>query len=124
MFKAFDLITRIYPNVERMSAKDAAEAAERGEVVLLDVRAAHEIARTGKARNALHVELPYMRHKANPASKHFDPAFDPSKVFVLYCENGARSLMAGRIMKKLGYERVYNMGAFREWQNAKLPVDK
>ncbi|MGC9417594.1 MAG: rhodanese-like domain-containing protein [Rhodovulum sp.] len=124
MFKALDLITRIYPNVERMSAKDAAAAAERGEVLLIDVRSESEIRRTGKAKGALHIELPYIRHKANPAIPNFDPALDPAKTFVLYCENGTRSLLAGRVMKKLGYEKVYNMGAFREWMNGKLPIEK
>ncbi|TCO70564.1 rhodanese-like domain-containing protein [Rhodovulum euryhalinum] len=124
MFNPFALITRIYPNIDSMPALDAAAAAERGEIVLIDVRSHDEIAATGKARGALHIELPYIRHKANRSSPHFDAALDPAKTFALYCDNGTRSLLAARIMKKLGYENVYNMGAFREWQNGKLPVDR
>ncbi|MBN2906472.1 MAG: rhodanese-like domain-containing protein [Rhodobacteraceae bacterium] len=120
----FQLITKVFPHIEQISAKEAAARAATGEMVLVDVRSNAEVARFGKATNALHIELPYIRHKANRTGPHFEAALDPAKPIAIYCENGARSLMAARIMKKLGYEQVYNMGAFREWMNAKLPVEK
>jgi rhodanese-related sulfurtransferase len=123
MFNFLSLFTRVYPNVDAITAEEACALAEKGELVLVDVRTEKEIARTGKAAGALHIELPYIRHKANRTSPHFDSRLDPAKAIALYCENGSRSLLAARMMKKLGYEKVYNMGPFRDWQNAKLPVE-
>ncbi|ARE42042.1 Rhodanese-like domain protein [Rhodovulum sp. P5] len=115
---------KVYPYVEEIRAKDAWEFAEKGEIVLIDVREPHEIARFGKCRGAIHIPMHMTRHKANRKSPHFDPALDPAKTFAFYCENGSDAIAAARVFKKLGYENVYNMGAFREWLNAKLPVEK
>lgn len=123
MFNWVSLFGKIYPYIDEMRALEAADLVEKGEITLIDVREPHEIARFGKCKGALHVPLHMMRHKADRSGPHFDPALDPAKTFALYCENGDRSLAAARIMKKLGYENVYNMGAFREWLNAKLPVE-
>ncbi|OLS46741.1 hypothetical protein BV509_14490 [Rhodovulum sulfidophilum] len=117
-------MAKVYPYIEEIRAKDASVHAEKGELVLIDVREIHEVARFGKAKGALHIPLQMIRHKADAKSPHFDPALDPAKSFALYCENGSRSLLAARMMKKMGYDDVYNMGTFREWLNAKLPVEK
>ncbi|BAQ69334.1 rhodanese domain protein [Rhodovulum sulfidophilum] len=119
----FDLMARVYPYIEEIRPKDASIHAEKGELILIDVREAHEVARSGKARGAIHIPLMMIRHKANARGPNFDPALDPAKSFALYCENGSKAIQAARMMKKMGYEDVYNMGSFREWLNAKLPVE-
>lgn len=124
MFKWFQVVAKVYPFIEEIRAREAAEFVERGEITLIDVREPHEIARFGKCKGALTIPLHMVRHRADRSSPHFDPALDREKTFALYCETGDRSLAAARIMKKLGYDDVYNMGAFREWLNAKLPVEK
>ncbi|HDR28546.1 rhodanese-like domain-containing protein [Rhodovulum sp.] len=124
MFKMVDLMLRLYPKIDEIRARDAAPLAEKGEIVLIDVREPREIARFGKCKGAIEVPMHMIRHKADPNGPHFDPALDPARTFAIYCENGARSLAAARIMKKLGYEKVYNMGSFLEWLNARLPVEK
>lgn len=124
MFNWVELFAKVYPYVEEIRAKTAWEFVEKGDIILIDVREPHEIARFGKCQGALHIPMHMVRHKANPASPHHDPALDTEKTYALYCENGDRSLAAARMMKKMGYEDVYNMGAFREWMNAKLPVER
>lgn len=124
MFNWVELFGKIYPYVEEIRAREAWDFAQKGEIVLIDVREDHEIARFGKCQGAVHVPLYMIRHKANPKSPNFDPALDPAKSFAIYCETGDDALQAARIMMKLGYKDIYNMGAFREWLNAKLPVEK
>ena len=123
MFNVLSLISKVYPNIDSIPVSEACERAEAGELVLLDVRTETEIARTGKAKGAVVIELPYLRHKANRTSPHFDSRLDPAKPVAIYCDSGSRSLFAARMMSKLGYENVYNMGPFRHWLNAKLPVE-
>ncbi|WP_165910113.1 rhodanese-like domain-containing protein [Rhodovulum bhavnagarense] len=107
-----------------MSPVDAWRLARKGRIVLVDVREPREIARSGKCEGALKVPLASIRQRADEKSPDHDPVFDRAKSYVLYCENGARSRMAARTMKKLGYDKVYNLGAFREWQGAGLPVER
>ena len=124
MFKWGELATKVYPNVDEIRAKQAWELAEKGELLLIDVRKPHEVAHSGKCQGALHIPLHMVRHTADRKSPHFNPALEPSKHFALYANDHKKPLLAARMMKKLGYEHVFNMGAFREWKNAKLPVEK
>jgi len=124
MFNWSELSAKVYPNVEEILAKEAWGLAEKGEIVLIDVRLPHEIANTGKCPGALQIPLYMMRHTADRKSPHFEVALEPDKRFALYGKDRKQSLRAARIMKKLGHDAVYNMGAFREWTNANLPVEK
>ena len=48
---------------------------------------------------------------------------DKNSPIVAYCGSGTRSLLAGRILKELGYTNVVSMqGGFTAWKNRGLPV--
>src|SRR5262249_36919496 len=48
---------------------------------------------------------------------------DKSTPIIAYCAGGTRSLLAGRILKELGYQDVVSMrGGFTAWKNQGLPV--
>jgi adenylyltransferase/sulfurtransferase len=48
---------------------------------------------------------------------------DRSTPLVVYCESGARSLLASRALEELGYENVHNLaGGIVEWKRAGLPL--
>jgi adenylyltransferase/sulfurtransferase len=50
---------------------------------------------------------------------------DKHKPIVAYCAGGTRSLLAGRILKELGYTDVVSMrGGFTAWKNKGLPVQE
>lgn len=44
--------------------------------------------------------------------------FDKDETYYLYCRSGNRSGQAARIMKKAGFEKVYNVGGFEDLANA------
>jgi molybdopterin/thiamine biosynthesis adenylyltransferase/rhodanese-related sulfurtransferase len=47
---------------------------------------------------------------------------DKSRPIVAYCQSGTRSLLAGRILKEMGYEDVRSMaGGFGAWKNGGFP---
>jgi len=35
-----------------------------------------------------------------------------------------RPALAGKLLKDMGYERVYNLGAFKDWAESGAPIDK
>jgi len=41
-------------------------------------------------------------------------SLDKDKTYYLYCRSGNRSGQAARLMKKNGFENVYNVGGFEE----------
>src|SRR5262249_29905100 len=48
---------------------------------------------------------------------------DKNAPVVAYCGSGTRSLLAGRILKELGYTNVASMrGGFTAWKNKGLPI--
>jgi rhodanese-related sulfurtransferase len=86
----------------------------RGDAIVIDVREAHEVARTGKVAGALHVPLGLL-----PLHE-----FDRGKALLLYCAVGERSELGGRTLKSLGYRNVFNLGGFRDWVKSGGAVDK
>ena len=89
-----------------------------GEMVLVDIRDAGELAMTGKADGALHIPMMRLPMVADSRHPDFDPRLDPSKAIGLYCASGARSAMAVQLLKRLGYENVQNVGGFGQWVRA------
>lgn len=50
---------------------------------------------------------------------------DKSKTYLIYCRSGGRSGMALKLMGKLEFESVYNMGGgFNDWSRAEFPFEK
>lgn len=90
----------------------------RGEVTLVDVRDAAELARTGRARDALHIPLSRLPMMADPRHPDFHAGLDPAKPVALYCASGARSGQAKSVMERLGFTDVSNIGSLSGWQSA------
>lgn len=50
---------------------------------------------------------------------------DKSKTYLIYCRSGGRSGMALKLMERLEFESVYNMGGgFNDWSRAEFPFEK
>ena len=46
------------------------------------------------------------------------------KIVILYCASGGRAALGGKVLKDLGYDRVYNLGAFKDWAESGGSVEK
>lgn len=110
--------------VPRISAQDAAALARSGNVLFVDVRDGAEVAATGKVPGAVHVSRGLIEFRADPESPAHDKAFDRAKTVILYCASGGRSALAGKTLKDMGYGDVRNLGGFKAWTDAGLPVEK
>ncbi len=108
----------------RITSAQAAEMVEKDGAVMLDVRDAMEVAQSGKAAGAVHIPRGLLEFKADPESPAHDKSLDRSKPVILYCASGGRSALAGKTLKDLGYEKVYNLGAFKDWAESGGKIDK
>jgi len=71
--------------------------------VLVDVRTIAEY-EGGHVDGALNIPVDELEHLAkNMLSNHGD-------IILLYCLSGSRAMIAKQLLKKAGYENVYNLG--------------
>jgi molybdopterin/thiamine biosynthesis adenylyltransferase/rhodanese-related sulfurtransferase len=84
--------------------------------VLLDVREREEF-RQGYIPGAISMPRGFLEMRVEEAAP------DKNAPVVAYCQSGTRSLLAGRILKELGYKDVVSMrGGFGAWKNQGLSV--
>ena len=62
-----------------------------------------------------------LEFRADQESSYHDQKFKKGKNVILYCVSGGRSALAGKLLKDMGYDNVYNLGGFKDWTGA---VDK
>ncbi len=110
--------------VPRIDRKEAEALLARGNAVIVDVRDAPELEVTGIIPGALHNPRGMIELQADPSSQHFNAALDRSKTIILHCASGARSAAAGKQLKEMGFENVYNLGGLRDWIASGGPVEK
>ncbi|WP_116131305.1 rhodanese-like domain-containing protein [Tropicimonas sp. IMCC34043] len=114
------LLTLLNPFARSPDAIDAAAAqtllATR-DALLIDVRGPDEMAQ-GTAQGAINLPLGTLAHTADPASPNVHPALRKDRPLILFCASGSRSAMAGKLLLKLGYGEVYNLGSIAAWQSA------
>lgn len=84
--------------------------------VILDVRTPQEF-QSGHIDGAINIDF-YSPDFAQKLDR-----LDKSKVYVVYCRSGHRSARAVALMKKLGFQKVYEIqGGVLAWQSHGLPL--
>jgi rhodanese-related sulfurtransferase len=110
--------------VPQITPAQAREMMAKGNALVVDVRDAPEVEKTGKVVGAVHVSRGMLEFRADPDSPYHDKNFTKDKAVILYCASGGRSALAGKILKDMGYTDVYNLGAFKDWAESNGAVDK
>jgi len=100
-------------DVSEISMEETHRLVRRGEhVILLDVREREEIA-LGYIKGAVFIQKDLVRGKAVSLLR------DREDLIVTYCAAGVRSLVAAKVLKEMGYSRVYSMReGFDGWKTA------
>ncbi len=101
--------------VPRITAAEAQAMMAAGNALLVDVRDAPEVETSGKAEGAVHVSRGMLEFRADPESPFHDKTFTKDKALILYCASGGRAALGAKALKDLGYERVFNLGGFKDW---------
>jgi rhodanese-related sulfurtransferase len=110
--------------VPRVTLAQAREMMAKGDTLVVDVRDAPEVDKSGKVAGALHVSRGMLEFRADPESPYYDKNFAKQKTIILYCASGGRSALAGKVLKDMGYDQVYNLGAFKDWAEGGGAIDK
>jgi rhodanese-related sulfurtransferase len=104
--------------VPKITPDQASDMIKKGDTLVVDVRDAPEVAASGKVAGAVNVSRGMLEFRADPESPYHDKNFDKGKTVILYCASGGRSALAGKVLKDMGYDKVYNVGGFKDWTGA------
>jgi len=110
--------------VPKITPAEARDMIAKGGTLVVDVRDAGEVAASGKAAGAVNVSRGMLEFRADPDSPYHDKNFSKDKAVILYCASGGRSALAGKTLRDLGYDKVYNVGGFKDWAEAGGKVEK
>ena len=118
-----DMLADANAAVERISVPAAQELIAAGGL-LLDVRDAPELEKLGRADGSHHIPRGMLEFRADPASPFHDPEMQMGRSIVLHCASGGRAALAGKLLKDMGFEQVYNIGGLKDWKDAGGSVDE
>ncbi len=119
-----ELMAQANAVVPRISPAEAKDLIAKGNTLVVDVRDAPEVENTGKVAGAQHVSRGMLEFRADPDSPYHDKNFAKDKTVVVYCASGGRSALAGKALKDLGFGKVLNLGAFKDWVESGGAIDK
>jgi rhodanese-related sulfurtransferase len=110
--------------VPKITPAQAQAMMANGNTLMVDVRDAPEVEKSGKVAGAVHISRGMLEFRADPESPYYDQNFAREKTVILYCASGLRAALAGKVLKDMGYVEVYNLGAFKDWAESGGAVDK
>jgi rhodanese-related sulfurtransferase len=110
--------------VPKITPDKARDLIAKGNTLIVDVRDAPEVEKSGKVAGAVNISRGMLEFRADPESPYHDKNFSKDKTVILYCASGGRSALSGKVLKDMGYSEVYNLGGFKDWAESGGAVDK
>ncbi|WP_369232857.1 rhodanese-like domain-containing protein [Streptomyces sp. R21] len=119
-----ELLERVREDLDRVEAKEAHDAAQSGEALLVDIRYAALRDRDGLIPGALVVERNELEWRLDPQGSHRAPeAISHDLRVVVVCNEGYASSLAAVSLRQLGLHRATDLvGGFQAWKSAGFPV--
>ena len=110
--------------VPRITPAQARDMIAQGNALIVDVRDALEVEKSGKIAGAVNVSRGLLEFFADPDSPSHNKSFAKDKNVIVYCGSGGRAALSGKVLKDMGYERVYNLGGFKDWAESGGAMEK
>ena len=109
-------ISRRLSGMKAVDPVQATQLSNRENAIFLDIRDDGEYG-GGHIPEAIHIPIRQLPDRIGELNKHKECPV------IAYCRSGNRSNGAGSVLKKHGFENVYNLsGGIAAWQKASLPV--
>lgn len=113
---AWNLLNPIFQGYQPVEVSEAVRLINHEDAVVVDVRENHEFSQ-GHVLDAMHIPLGSLSNQVKTLEKYRDTPL------VMICQSGHRSASACSILKKNGFEKLYNLsGGIAAWRDANLPV--
>ena len=118
-----DLMAAANAVVPRITPEEARDLLAGEDALVLDVRDGPEVAASGKLKGALNVSRGMVEFRADADTPYHDPAFRKDRTIIVYCASGGRSALVGKTLRDMGYDKVMNLGAFKDAKEAGLETE-
>ncbi len=104
--------------VKSITPQEAIRIINHEQAIVLDVREPAEV-KTGKILDSLTIPLAKLGQQTDKLQKY------KNTPVIVVCQSGSRSSRACGILRKQGFESVYNLrGGILAWTGANLPLSK
>ncbi|MFQ5642104.1 MAG: rhodanese-like domain-containing protein [Thiogranum sp.] len=111
-------ISRRLHGMKSVGPAQATRLSNRENAIFLDTREDREY-NDGHIPEAIHIPLKQLPERVAELNRYKEHPV------IAYCRSGNRSNGVGSILKKHGFQNVYNLGGgIAAWQSANLPVSK
>ncbi|WJW75547.1 rhodanese-like domain-containing protein [Thiohalobacter sp. IOR34] len=111
-------ISRRRFGIPQLGPLAATQLMSHEDAIPVDVREDEEY-RKGHIAHALHIPLGQLDQRLAELEKYRD------RPLLLVCRSGSRSNRAGSLLRKAGFESIYNLaGGIMAWENANLPITR
>jgi rhodanese-related sulfurtransferase len=97
-----------------LGPNEAKEMMQGDNVVIVDVRDAHEITENGKLKNALNVSRGMLEFCADPATPYHKPELIPESILLIYCASGKRAVLAAKTLRDMGFNNAHAIGGLKD----------
>lgn len=104
-------------NFKKISAKEAQEMQDSGDVTILDVRTKVEY-------NAGHIPGSVLLPLSDVKSEAQNILPNKDAVILVHCRTGGRSTSAAKKLAKLGYTNIYDFGGINKWKGEVVKEQK
>ena len=114
--QANDVVPKISPNDAKVMQDEGA--------LIIDIRELEEVSLSGKVEKAFHIPRGLLEFQTKLVNPNGLENFIPENTIILYCASGGRAALAGKSLKDMGFDKVYNLGGLKDWADADLPIEK
>ena len=121
-----DLVDLAKKEITTISAKDAKNLSEKGEITLIDIRDIRELWNEGTLKNSIHIPRGMLEFWLDPESSYYkEKKIGNIKKIGLFCALGMRSALSTKSLKDMGFKNIVNVeGGFDSLKNTGLEVVK
>ena len=121
-----ELVAEALRIVKTISPEEAIKLNKENQCNLIDIRDKIEVDKLGRIENSHNIPRGLLEFSIHPESVFVqNKKIDLTKEIVLFCAAGARSALAARTLKEMGFEKVSHIdGGFSLMKNSGFKVVK
>lgn len=110
-----DMMAAANAAVPKITADEARKLIADENAVVVDVRDAPEVLASGKIKGAINISRGMLEFRADAETPYHNAELRKDRPIIVYCASGGRSALSGKMLKDMGYQKVYNLGGFKDW---------
>ena len=118
------LVEEANSEVKTIDTNQAYNLAKENKCNLIDLRDIRELEKEGRIENSVHIPRGMLEFWIDPSSQYFkDGKLDLEKEMVLFCAAGARSALAAKSLKDMGFKKVSHIeGGFGSMKQSSFKI--